>query len=154
MNGSTLKALRQHLFFTQDEASTLIGGVTLRSWAFWEADKRTIPQDVIDTMRDLCAWRERAIAAFAGAIEDARDSLSMDVEFEAPRLVIYHSADDWATLPEREALLWKPHCSVVAHICARYRSVAVPFDAPGYALWLKGRTDSESLRGAWAAEVD
>ena len=70
MNGSTLKALRSLLFFTQDEAAILIGGVSLRSWQYWEVDKRTIHPDVIDRVTSLIHWRKKAIETVELALGD------------------------------------------------------------------------------------
>lgn len=153
MNGSTLKALRSLLFFTQDEAAALVGGVSLRSWQYWEVDRRTIPQDVVEKMSLLVAWRDQAISAGVESCKKMIESLPKGAEYEPISIVTYGSADDWMTLPDREPILWKPHCSVVAEIVAKVDGRAVLFDAPAYAKWLGKRKDSESMRSAWAASI-
>ena len=70
MTPETLQALRRLLFFTTAEAAELIGGVSERSWQYWESGKRTIPDDVIETVAHLCRWRNEQIA----------DPLSVEVE--------------------------------------------------------------------------
>ena len=66
----------------------------------------------------------------------------------------YASLDDWASLPGREPILWRPHCSVLAEIVGEHDTARlVPFDGPAYRTWLASRTDSEKMRGAWAGEL-
>ena len=143
MNPTTLQALRRLLFFSQPEAASVIGGVTERSWQFWEAGKRTIPDDVIETITQLVAWRNQAIEAASAQI--AESGLT-------PSLIWYNSSDDWSSLPGREPILWRPHCSAIADLCARFGAVAVEFALSDYAKWLGARQDSEAMRSLWAAE--
>jgi len=152
MNGPTLKALRNLLFFTMDEASHLIGNVQLRSWQYWEAGQRPIPADVIEKITSLAKWRGQAVTAGAQAIEGMLSQLPPDAEFDPIGLVSYASVEDWMTLPDREPVLWKPHCSVIAEMCACLPVQVVIFDGPAYAKWLAGRDDNETMRSHWAAE--
>lgn len=80
--------------------------------------------------------------------------IHLGAEPEKLVLVWYGSAEDWLTLPGRQVLHWRPQCSVVAEVLARYGGRAVLFDAHAYATWRKGRKDSEPLRAQWAAEQD
>ena len=146
MTPATLQALRRLLFFSVDEAAAMIGGVSPRSWQFWERGDRTIPQDVIDTLQHLCAWREKAIAA--GSAQIAKAPQGSDLA-----LIWYGSADDWASMPDRAPMYWRPHCSAAAQLAARHGAQLVAFDAPAYAAWLGQRTDTETKRGEWAAGV-
>lgn len=155
MTPATLQALRRLLFFSVEEAARLVAaaaehpqGVAPRSWQYWERGERPIPADVADTLHRLYAWRAQAIAAADASIRDlqARHGPQADVV-----LVWYQTLDDWATLPDREALLWRPQCSVVAELAARYCAPLVSFDGPAYAAWLGKRKDSEVMRGEWAA---
>ncbi|MDO8729446.1 MAG: DUF1870 family protein [bacterium] len=153
MNGSTLKALRSLLFFTQEEASILIGGVSLRSWQYWEVDKRTIPQDVIDRVTSLILWRKKAIETVELALGDMLAHIPADQPVEPLTIIVYGSVEDWMTLPDREPVMWKPHCSAVANLCASFAARSIVFDAPAYARWLGKRKDNETMRGQWAASV-
>lgn len=67
-------------------------------------------------------------------------------------MVWYDSLDDWMTLNDREAVLWRPQCSVVAESVAMGARL-VRFDTADYLKWLGKRKDGEALRGAWAARV-
>lgn len=144
MTPATLQALRRLLFFSVDEAAAMIGGVSPRSWQFWERGDRTIPDDVIATLRRLCAWRQKAIAA--GSVQMAKAPVGTELV-----LIWYGSLDDWTSMSDREPELWRPHCSVAAELAARHSAILVTFDGPAYAAWIGQRVDSETLRGAWAA---
>ncbi|MRR50809.1 MAG: DUF1870 family protein [Rhodocyclaceae bacterium] len=150
MTPSTLQALRRLLFFSVEEAALLIGDVSPRSWQYWERGERSIPDDVAETITRLCDWRDQAIWAAEETIRGQKRARK-----GAPDLVMvwYQTLDDWATLPQREPLLWRPQCSVVAEIAARHGATLVTFDGPAYAAWLGGREDTEVLRSAWAGEV-
>lgn len=145
MTPTTLQALRRLLFFSRPEAAELVGGVTERSWNFWESGDRPIPADVIERINDLVLWRESAIHAATHQILDADIPANTDVY-----LVWYDKLDDWMSLPGRKPELWRPQCSVVAQICADIDAIAVPFDAHDYQNWLDKRADSESMRAQWA----
>jgi hypothetical protein len=147
---ATLQALRRLLFFSVDEAASMIGGVSPRSWQYWERGNRTIPEDVIKSIRGLCTWRAQALATAEKQIAElqARHGPAAQVA-----LLWYQSLDDWATLPGREPVQWRPQCSVVAELAARHNARLVTFDGPAYAAWLGRRKDSEAMRGAWAAEL-
>ena len=146
MTPATLQALRRLLFFSVDEAAAMIGGVSPRSWQFWERGDRTIPQDVIDTLQHLYAWQEKAIVA--GSAQIAKAPQGSDLA-----LIWYGSADDWTSMPDRAPMYWRPHCSAAAQLAARHGAQLVAFDAPAYAAWLGQRTDTETKRGEWAAGI-
>lgn len=150
MTPATLQALRRLLFFSVEEAALLIGDVSPRSWQYWERGERNIPADVMATIERLCAWRAQAIARADASIRDLQSHHGPQA---ASVLVWYQTLDDWATLPAREPLLWRPQCSVVAELASRYGARLVSFDGPAYRQWLGSRKDSEQLRGAWAASL-
>lgn len=150
MTPATLQALRRLLFFTVEEAAALIGGVSPRSWQFWERGERTIPADVIETIHRLLAWRAQALATATDALAEMQARHGPPESF---RLVWYQTPDDWATVPGFNPLLWRPHCSVAAELAANHGAELVAFDGPAYAVWLGKRKDSEAMRGAWAAEA-
>ncbi|HJV73154.1 MAG TPA: DUF1870 family protein [Noviherbaspirillum sp.] len=153
MTPTTLQALRRLLFFTQPEAAALIGGVTERSWKYWEQGARSIPADVIERIGQLVAWRQNAIQTASATIAEHLASAPSGVEIVPPALIWYASIEDWMTLPDREPVMWRPQCSVIAELCALHGAVAVPFDAPAYAAWLGKQPDSESMRSQWAAST-
>ena len=66
--------------------------------------------------------------------------------------VTYGSIEDWMTLPDREPVFWKPHCSAVSELISSFTGRSVLFSGPDYREWLGDRKDSETMRGLWAAE--
>lgn len=148
MNGTELQALRRLLFFSQPEAAALVGGVSEQAWRRWEAGIRRVPADVAARVSELARWRENAIEASERQIGESPTGARL-------AFVWYEALDDWATLPNREPALWRPHQSACADLLSRFsaRLRLVRFDAPAYTAWLAGRHDSESMRAAWAGSV-
>jgi hypothetical protein len=130
MTPTTLQALRRLLFFSAPEAAAHIGGVTERSWRKWEDGDRAVPQDVIERITAMLAWRKQAIAEAEAAIKDARRAMRGRGHTEAatPQVTWYVSAAAWARAEGKQPEMWRPHCSVVAEICARHGAEAVPAD--------------------------
>ena len=101
--------------------------------------------DIIQTIRNLCAWRVQPLATAEKRIAALR------VRHDTPAsavLLWYQSLDDW---PGREPAQWRPQCSVVAELAARHGAQLVKFDGPSYAQWLGQRQDNEAMRAAQAA---
>lgn len=159
MNATELQALRRLFFFSTLEAATLVAaspdrpaGVNERAWKHWEAGAREVPADVAKRMRMLFNWRTVAIGTMNDAVEDAQDAAGGSAS--ALALCWYTALDDWASLPGREPILWRPQCSVLAEIVGEHSQARlVPFDGPAYRVWLASRADSEKMRGAWAATI-
>lgn len=108
-----------------------------------------LPPDLADVMTRLLQWQESALASASKQIVQL---FAMHGGKKRVALVDYRSLDDWVTLPDRDALLWRPQCSVIKLLAKDRRVRLVPFDGPAYATWLAGRVDDESQRAAWAAE--
>ena len=157
MDQFTLQALRRLLFFTRQEAASLIAasdehplGVSERSWRMWEDGTRLIPDDVIEVITRLINWRERAIDAGLSQIEAMAVSRG---EATTISLVWYDTHEDWMSLVGREPLFYRPHQSVVATIAAASESCRlVGFNADHYTAWLGTRHDREQMRSLWAAQ--
>lgn len=102
-------------------------------------------------MHELCGWRSAALKAARAQIEEmqAEHGTSADIA-----LLWYTAMDDWASLPGREPVTWRPQCSVLAAIYGEYSQARlVAFDGPAYSAWLGKRRDTEAQRAAWAAEL-
>lgn len=128
MTPTTLQALRRLLFFSAPEAAEHIGGVTERSWRKWEDGDRAIPQDVIDRISTMIAWRTKALAEAEAAIKDARRAMRGNHEGAPPTVTWYATPDAWMRAEGNRPEMWRPHCSVVAELCARHGAIAVPSD--------------------------
>lgn len=57
MNNKELQALRKLFFLSAAEAAEHIGGVSARSWQYWEDGKYTVPDDVSVKMLHLAQHR-------------------------------------------------------------------------------------------------
>jgi hypothetical protein len=156
MTPSTLQALRRLLFFSRPEAALLVAasaerprGVSDRAWRQWEAGEFAVPADVSASISRLAEWRQAALDATIKQIASAAGAPGL-------ALVWYESIDEWASLPEREPVLWRPQQSVCAALLAEFpgRINLVVFDGPAYSAWLGRRRDSEVMRAQWAAAVD
>ena len=150
MTPATLQALRRLLFFSIEEAATMIGNVSPRSWQYWERGERPVPDDVVETFETLLAWRGEAISTIDAQMARQQKEHGYDIRIT---LVWYQTLDDWLTVDDREAMYWRPHCSVAAEMAARRGAILLPFDGPAYSVWLGKRKDSETMRGAWAASL-
>jgi hypothetical protein len=113
-----------------------------------EAGEFAVPPDVSQRITRLAEWRQSAIDAAVKQIASA--PADDDIA-----LVWYDSLDDWASLPGREPVLWRPQQSVCAALLAEFpgRLRLVGFDGPAYAAWLADREDSETQRSQWAAMI-
>lgn len=146
MKSFELEALRRLLFFSPPEAGLLVSQTSEQAWRRWEAGSRAVPADVAERILGLVDWRQRAIDAAIKQIAAAPAESGVT-------LLWYDSLDDWATLPGREPVLWRPQQSVLAALLGEFpsRVALVGFDAPAYAAWLAGRPDGEAMRSQWAA---
>lgn len=157
MNATELQALRRLLFFTQQEAASMLAGVSHRAWVHWEAGARPVPEDVAAAMRELAEHREtileEALAAFQAGDDHARaqGATEEDVDRAERRLVWYASPTDWTGEP----LHWFAHRSALAGLVALDDRVRlVRFDGRAFAAWLGARQDSQAMRAAWVNEVE
>ena len=139
MNGTTLKALRTLLFFTPPEAADLIGGVTERSWRYWENNGRPVPDDVAEKMTGLAMWRKETIDL----------NLKWLGKSNTTNLV-YYELDDWMEYG-KPSLFHKPMCSALAELAAHHGAVLIPFDSEAYLDWLGREFDSDDMRHKWGS---
>lgn len=146
MNAVTLEALRRLLFFSRPEAALLVAsspdrprGVSDRSWRMWEDGELSIPEEVARNIRRLVEWRQSAIDATVKQISSMPGEASL-------ALVWYSSLDEWASLPGREPVSWRPHQSVCAALTTEFpgRVLLIAFDGPQYSAWLGAKPDSET----------
>jgi hypothetical protein len=152
MTPTTLKAFRSLLFYSPAEAAIFVGNVSEAIWTAYEEGELSVPEEVASRIEDLIQWREGKLSTAEQTFSRFKTVLPEEFELEMPVLVWYPTLDDWMTLPGREPVMWRPRCSVIAELCARYKATVVRFNGPAYAAWLAGRPDGETMRGIWAAE--
>ena len=163
-----LKAIRQLLFFTIEEAAAMVAataekpqGVHPALWMDWEQGNKKIPDYIEDTLVDLLDFRLAAIETATEKLqqdgdEDEYEDMDEDEDdSDEPTLVAiwYDKVEDFTSLPGCDPILWKPQCSVVAELIGTFGADAVPFNAKVYKEWLGNRKDTDSLRAQWAASV-
>ncbi len=151
MSPTTLKALRQLLFFTAEEAARFIpaDAVSEQQWRSWELGEQTVPENVKQRILELVDWRTTAQAAMADAI---RQQMMEKGVPESILVIWYDRLEDWQSLPNREASVWRVQQSVCASLAAMFQTLRlVAFDANAYRQWRGGREDSESTRTEWAS---
>ena len=159
MNPTELKALRQLLFFPEQDAARLIAatssqpqGVAEDTWLQWESGTQPIPAAVISRIKELNDWRADVLAATADniRIQITEKSGQPDSIF----VIWYDTLEDWLSLPDRDPVMWHLQQSVCAGLKGMYSIVKlVRFDATAYRAWLGGREDGEALRAEWASTV-
>jgi Domain of unknown function (DUF1870) len=147
MNNIELQALRRLLFFSVAEAARWVAatpqkskGANPRTWQRWEAGTEDIPGYVVAKLREMCIWRQNALAAALRSMQGSDDVAA----------AVYASAEEWLSLEGRLFDYWRPHCSVVAELAA-YGARLVVFDLVRYKKWLGKKQDSETARAEWAA---
>ena len=158
MTPTTLQALRRLLFFTLQEAASLLAasserpqGVSEPQWRQWEDGGQPIPADLALRITELVDWRSTALAATADTI---RQQIKDKGVPEAVFIIWYESLDDWTSLPNRDPLMWRLQQAVCAALAAMFSTIRlVSFDAAAYAAWLEDREDSESMRAQWASST-
>ena len=148
MNGTTLKALRLSLGFSQAEACELIGQVKLRTWQYWEDENRKIPKDVIHVVRSLVKFKSLLISEASDQIDAVVKQLG---EPEALHLTYYSNIEAWMTQVDAIGIEWRPHCMSMGALAEKYKFVKlIKFDPIAYQLWLGKKLDSPSSRSEWA----
>lgn len=111
MNNKELQALRKLFFLSVAEAAEHIGGVSARSWQFWESGKYSIPEDVADRMLNLAQRR-------LNMIETCEDLINENPESEEIIQQYYSSLESFAArYPAATMIDWRLAQSVAAYFC-------------------------------------
>ncbi len=111
MNNKELQALRKLFFLSVAEAAEHIGGVSARSWQFWESGKYSIPEDVADRMLKLAQRR-------LNMIETCEDLINENHEVEEITQQYYSSLESFAArYPAATMIDWRLAQSVAAYFC-------------------------------------
>lgn len=120
MNGTTLKALRHALGFTQEEAANMIGAVAIRTWRYWEDEGRTIPSDVKTTMRYLIAFKKTLVD---NAVLQINSSMATQIGQSSVPITYYSTLDAWMMRDGALSMQWKPHCMAMAALAEKFEMV-------------------------------
>ncbi|HDR0632375.1 TPA: DUF1870 family protein [Pasteurella multocida] len=140
MDGLELKCARLLLGLSQEEAAKQIGGVTQRSWAYWESGERTIPQDVKEQVQELIERRKTILEQVASFGENKKEVV----------VIFYESPQDAGM-----SLLEVRFNNVLAATLAiDYGVNVVRYNPVDYINWLteNGLVDSPAKRSEWSVD--
>ena len=110
MNGKELQAARKVLMLDVREAAELIGGVSKRSWQYWEAGRSKVPDDVGRKMAELLKRRQTLL-------EEAEAWARAGHGGQVPYYASFHDFDN--AHPGDGILAWRIGQSVAAELHAR-----------------------------------
>lgn len=111
MNNKELQAARKLLMLDVSEAAEHVGGVSPRSWQYWESGRNAVPEDVSDEMQSLLRMRSDMIA----------DVFEQSGGKRGKHFVLryYNSLGEFIDAhPDGTVRGWRLHQSVAAHYYA------------------------------------
>lgn len=140
MNGLELKAARLIFGLSQAEAAEQIGTVSQRSWAYWEKGERTVPKDVIKSIKELLFRRRQTIKMAEDLIKKQHYAKIAVVFYDNPQ-------DSGMSLLE---VRYNNALAVQLHF--DYGAELVRFDPQSYVDWLVDNdlVDQPQKRSEWA----
>lgn len=143
MTPTELRAARETLGLTVGEAAQHIGGVTHRSWVYFESGDRTIKADIADKMTALLARRREIL-------QDVQEKILHEQAEMAGMAVIYYPSPEYC----QSVLDWRFSQSLARELAASYGAKLVRFNPTAYAEWLAlgNNADTEQHRAMWAAQ--
>lgn len=107
LNNYELQAMRKMLMLEVREAAEFIGGVSVRSWQYWESGRSPVPDDVDEEVYALKSQLNECIENIIEAKEQDNN------------VKYYHSFDDFIVdYPEQNKLWWRLHQAVCAELFA------------------------------------
>lgn len=138
MQGLELKCARLLLELSQEEAAKQIGLVTQRSWAYWEKDQRTIPQDVTEQVQELIERRKTILEQVYSLGENKKEVV----------VIFYESPQDAGM----SLLEVRFNNALAATLAIDHGVNVVRYDPEDYVDWLteNGLVDSPTKREEWA----
>lgn len=118
MTASELQALRKLLMLDIPEAARIIGGVSERSWRYWEAGRSPVPDDVEDKLVGMLSVRQRMIEQYEAEAMAYCENPD-DEEAERLQLTYYPTLEAYqAEHQQAGAPQWRCHQSAVAALYA------------------------------------
>lgn len=138
-----LKAARETLGLTVEEAAEHIGGVTRRSWLYFESGDRQIKADIADKVRALIDRRREVLESVQ------QQMLRAEGDFSGIAVIYYPTPEYCGSV-----LDWRFSQSLARELVATHGAKLVKFDPGAYAEWLAlgNNLDTEQHRAMWAAQ--
>lgn len=150
MTAAELKTLRESLGLSAQWVAENIANCQLRSYQFWEAGERAVPEDVAEQLEEL---DERFEDLVEGAVSKAEESNANEVA-----LIRYKTDEDlWQASPSMKPLPARAHAALIARTkrdleALGFDTKIVYFDLLKYQEFLKGRKDTPARRSEWACD--
>lgn len=118
MTASELQALRKFLMLDIPEAARIIGGVSERTWRYWEAGRSPVPVDVEDKLTGILSERQRIVEQYESEAMACCENPG-DEEAERLQLPYYPTLEAYqAEHKDSGSLQWRCHQSAVAELYA------------------------------------
>ena len=118
MSGKELQVCRKLLMLDVKEAASILGGVSPRSWQYWEADRSSVPDDVADKVTALLTERQHIIERIENDVTQYNDNPQHET---GKRLSYpYHATLEsfQAAHPGQGVLSWRVYQSALADLYA------------------------------------
>ncbi|WP_350304902.1 Aca2/YdiL-like domain-containing protein [Photorhabdus viridis] len=116
MNNKELQALRKLLMLDVKEAAEYVGGVSSRTWQYWETGRYPIPQDVESEIKDFINLRSRLL----------KQRISEFQNGDLRVIQYYMTIDEFEQATgKRNIIMWRITNSVAAEISAKNYIVRV-----------------------------
>lgn len=110
MNCYELQALRKLFMLDVSEAAKLIGGVSNRTWQYWEAGRSPVPDDVAEEMWFWNGWRDDLLEIRLGQCHTGSEE-------ELIKLNYYKTLDDFEKRTgKRNVITWRISQSIAAQL--------------------------------------
>ena len=115
MNNHELQALRKILMLDVSEAAQYVGKVSARTWQYWESGRNKVPQDVVESIRNLIQEREELLKKMVLPCKEYTETHKLIIKY-------YHYFDLFLSENENVTELnWRIHQSVASAIFFKYQ---------------------------------
>lgn len=143
MTPTELRAARETIGLTVEEAAEHIGGVARRSWVYFESGERAVKADIAHKMRGLIERRREVL-------KTVQEKMLHESSEMAGMAVIYYPSPEYC----QSVLDWRFSQSLARELAASYGAKLVRFNPTAYAEWLAlgNNADTEQHRAMWAAQ--
>lgn len=103
LNNHELQAMRKLMMLDVSEAAELIGGVSNRTWQYWESGRSKVPSDVNDKMYEIVSQMNECTG-------EAIMEQNIDCKW-------YHTFEDFLKdYPNSNKIWWKVHQAVCGYL--------------------------------------
>ncbi|MDR0587945.1 MAG: YdiL family protein [Burkholderiales bacterium] len=150
MQALKFKLARESLFYSVEEAATLVGKVDVAIWRAWEEGNAPIPESVHEKMIDLIGWRRSIMVKF---FERGKEDIAQGVKPGSKLYVTfwYERQEDFIREQNMEAIYHRPMQSAFSEIgiLMQHEVALIPYDEDEFTRFLDGRERTREIREEW-----